>query len=148
MGMGHSGKPNMKAPEKQVAPAVFAMLMPLAKACGSKVTGSGSVKMIPVHVGQMSGPHVHLVVNLHGAKPMHQYSIYGSFAGKPPVKWSGTAEVDTTGMHGGLYVNTRLMPMVRAGRYTARIRLRDMACGGMMGHPPAYETPNAFIVLK
>ena len=145
MGMGHSGKPNMSMPTKQVAPAVTAMLMPAGTACGHKVTGSGSVKMIPVHVGHTSGPHVNLVVNLHGARPMHEYAISGLFTGKPPIKWQGTAETDATKMNGSLHVMTRLMPMMRAGRYTAQIMLKDMAC---MMHPVAYETLPTKITLR
>jgi len=148
MGMGHSGKPNMNVPTKQVAPAVTAMLMPAGAACSSKVKGGGTVKMIPVHVGRMSGPHVNLVINLHGAKPMHMYGIGGAFRAKPPIYWSHMEEVDRTDMMGSLHVMTRLMPMMRPGRYTAQIFLSDMGCGMMNHHPVAYETRLTRIELR
>lgn len=149
MAMGHHMGPVSFKIDKQVAPAVTAMLMPAAaKTCGHRVTGSGSVKMIPVHVGKMMGPHVDLVVQLHNAGMMHKYGISGMLAGKPPVKWSGMAGSAVTGMHGGLYVKMRLMPMMRAGRYTAQIMLHDMGCNDMMSQSLAYKTPKTTINLR
>lgn len=142
----HMGPVNVKM-DKQVAPAVTAALMPSAIACGKKVSGSGSVKMIPVHVGKMgTAPHVDLVLKLHGAQSMHKYNIGGTFTGAH--SWSGTAETVTTAMGGKLNTTTRLMPMLRAGHYTAKIWLTDNACGGMMHHPVAYQTPKSSIQLK
>jgi hypothetical protein len=110
----HGGKPNMSLPTHEVAPAVTAMLMPAgAKGCNGKASGTGSVKMIPVHVGKMSGPHVTLVVSLSGATSMHKYGISSTFLGSPPVKWSAMAESDAADMMGKLHVMTRLMPMLR-----------------------------------
>jgi len=146
-GMGHHGKPNMNEATTQVAPAVTAMLLPAARACSGKPGGSGFVRMIPVHVGHMSGPHVTVDLTLHRAGMMHTYGISGQFVAKPPVQWSGMVESDTTDMHGNLKVKTRLMPMLRPGRYTARIMLHDMACGGAH-HPLAYETRATKIVLR
>lgn len=148
MGMGHSGKPNMKLPVKEVAPAVTAMLKPAGTACGHTVKGGGMVRLIPVHVGRMSGPHVELDIMLHGAGAMTRYGVSGIFEGKPPIKWQGMAESDMTDMHGNLMVKTRLMPMLRAGRYRARIMLHDMNCGGGMRKPLAYQTGWIEIVLK
>lgn len=147
MMMGSHKKPNMKMKVKQVAPAVMAKLMPAgAKGCNHSAHGSGSVRMIPVHVGGMSGPHVDLVVKLRGGMAMHQYGISGSFKGSH--SWSGMAEADRTTMRGALNVMTRLMPMLRAGRYRARIMLHDMACGGAMSHPLAYASPWTQIQLR
>lgn len=144
MGSGHSGKPNMNLPTKQVAPAATAMLMPMGMACGKKVTGSGSVKMIPVHVGKMTGPHVTLVISLHGAKPGEALGVSGIFSGAH--SWRGMAETDKVDMMGKLHVMTRLMPMLRRGRYTAQIMLHDESCSG--GMPLAYETPKTPITLR
>lgn len=149
MGMGSgTGKPNMGLSTKQVAPAVTAQLKPAGMACGRMVAGGGTVKMIPVHVGMMSGPHVTLVINVHGAGMMHTYSIGGMFASKPPVMWSGTAQTAATDMHGNLKVKTRLMPMLRAGKYKAQIFLRDMKCMKGSAHPVAYKTPVTKITLR
>ncbi|MGH2444205.1 MAG: hypothetical protein ACRDFX_13700, partial [Chloroflexota bacterium] len=142
MHSGHPMGPVSFMHDHQVGGAITAMLMPAhARTCGHKVTGGGSVKMIPVHVGKMSGPHIDLVVRLHGAGAMRKFGISGMITGKAPIKWSGMAGTSETHMGGGLYVKMRLMPMLRAGRYTARIMLHDTACGGMMGHPLAYRTP-------
>jgi hypothetical protein len=134
--------------DRQVAPSVSAMLMPVAaKPCGHVVSGSGTVKLIPVHVGRMGGPHVDLVVNLHRAGAMRKYSISGAFTGVH--NWSGMAASATTGMHGSLYITTRLMPMLRAGHYTARILVHDMSCSTMMMDMSlAYETPKTAITLR
>lgn len=142
--MGHVMGPVSFKIDRQVAPAVTAMLMPAAvKTCGHKVTGAGSVKMIPVHVGKMMGPHVDLVVRLHNAGVMRKFGISGMLTGKAPIKWSGMAGSADTGMHGGLFVKMRLMPMLRAGRYTVRIMLHDSSCGAL-----AYRAPKTTIRLK
>lgn len=148
MPMGHHEGPVSFKNDHQVAPAVNAMFMhAAAKTCGHKVTGTGSVKMIPVHVGSMgTAPHVDLLVQLHNAGVMRKYGISGMFASKPPVKWSGMAGSAETGMHGGIDVKMRLMPMMRAGKYTTQIYLHDMSCSGMMSL--AYETPKTTIRLK
>lgn len=151
MSGGHmgKGKPNMNLPTKQVAPAVTAMLMPAGpRGCNHHAGGSGMVKLIPVHVGKMSGPHVTVIINAHGLPHSHQYGLSGSFVGKGPARWSGMAEVDRTNMMGQLMVKTRLMPMLRAGRYTAQILLHDTSCGMAMRHPLAYETPKTMITLR
>lgn len=134
--------------DKQVAPAVTAMLMPAAaQACGRPVRGSGTVKLIPVHAGRMNGPHVDLIVNLHRSGAMRRYGISGAFTGVH--NWSGMAATAETGMHGNLYITTRLMPMLRAGRYTARILVRDMSCSSMMMNMSlAYESPRVAITLR
>jgi hypothetical protein len=147
MGSHPIGPVNIRK-DKQVAPAVTAMLMRAApKACGRTVTGSGTVKLIPVHVGRMSGPHVELIVNVHRAGVMRKYGISGTFSGVHG--WSGMAATAEAGMHGNLYITTRLMPMLRAGRYTARILWRDMSCSRMMMNMSlAYETPKVKITLR
>jgi hypothetical protein len=145
MGMHPIGRVNI-GKDKQVAPAVTAMLMRASsRACGHAVTGSGTVKMIPVHVGRMSGPHVDLIVNLRRAGMMRKYGISGAFTGVH--SWSGMAANATTGMRGNLYITTRLMPMLRAGHYMARITVRDMSCRSMM-MSLAYETPKVAITLR
>lgn len=144
MGSGHAGKPNMTLPTKQVAPAATAMLMPVSMACGKKVTGSGSVKMIPVHVGKMTGPHVTLLLTLHGARPGEELGISGIFTGAH--SWRGMAETDKVDMMGKLHVMTRLMPMLRPGQYKAKIMLHDESCSG--GMPLAYVTPETPVVLR
>jgi hypothetical protein len=77
---------------------------------------------------------------------MRKYGISGKFAGVH--SWSGMAGSTETGMHGNLYTTMRLMPMLRAGRYTAQIMLRDMTCSGMMAHTLAYQTPKTTLQLK
>lgn len=148
MGPPHMGPVTFKN-DHQVAPAVSAMLMPASsKTCGHGVTGSGSVKMIPVHVGKMSGPHVDLVVQLHNAGVMRKYGISGTLTGKAPIKWSGMAGSAETDMHGGIDVKMRLMPMMRAGSYTAQIMLHDMSCSAATGNSLAFQTPKTTINLK
>lgn len=144
----HGGKPNMNLPTHQVAPAVTAMLKPAGMPCGKMATGNGMVRLIPVHVGKMSGPHVTVMLSLHGAKSMHKYGLSGIFVGPAPAKWSGMAETDTANMNGMLNIKTRLMPMLRPGKYMARILLHDQTCGGMMHPALAYETPATTITLK
>jgi hypothetical protein len=148
MPMGHHQGPVSFKGDHQVAPAVTAMLMHAsAKTCGHMVMGTGSVKMIPVHVGSMgTAPHVDLIVSVHGAGMMRRYGISGTFIGPSPETWSGMAGSAETGMHGDLYTKMRLMPMMRAGRYTTQIFLHDMSCSGMMSL--AYETPKTSIRLK
>lgn len=148
MGGMHGGKPNMNLPTHQVAPAVTAMLKPAGMPCGKMTKGSGTVRLIPVHVGKMSGPHVTVMLTLRGAKPMHKYGISGIFTSSGAAKWSGMAESDMTKMNGMLNVKTRLMPMLRAGTYTARILLHDQSCGNTMKPALAYETPPTSITLK
>lgn len=145
---GMHGKPNMNLPTHQVAPAVTAMLMPAGMPCGKMAKGSGTVRLIPVHVGKMSGPHVTVMLTLRGAKPMHKYGVSGIFTSSGAAKWSGMAESDTTQMNGMLNVKTRLMPMLRAGKYMARILLHDQSCGTMAKPALAYETPPTSITLK
>ncbi|HEY8685029.1 MAG TPA: hypothetical protein VIO57_05435 [Chloroflexota bacterium] len=148
MPMGHHTGPVSFMNDHQVAPAVTKMLMHASvKTCGHMVMGSGYVKMIPVHVGMMgTAPHVDLVVSVQGAGIMRKFGISGTFVGPSPEKWSGMAGSASTGMHGNLYTKMRLMPMMRAGSYTAQIFLHDTSCSGMMNL--AYETPKSVIRLK
>lgn len=148
MPAGHHMGPVSFMNDHQVAPAVTAMLMHAsAKTCGHMVMGTGSVKMIPVHVGMMgTGPHVDLLVQVHGAGVMRKFGISGTLVGPKPEKWSGMAGSASTGMQGNLYTKMRLMPMMRAGKYTTQIFLHDMSCSGMMNL--AYETPKAVLQLK
>lgn len=148
MGGMHGGKPNMNLPTHEVAPAVTAMLKPAGMPCGKMAKGSGTVRLIPVHVGKMSGPHVTVMLTLHGAKSMHKYGLSGVFTSSGAAKWSGMAESDTATMNGALNIKTRLMPMLRAGKYMARILLHDQSCGSMMKPALAYETPPTSITLK
>lgn len=148
MASGHHMGPVSFMNDHQVAPAVTARLMHAsAKTCGHMVMGTGSVKMIPVHVGMMgTAPHVDLLVQIHGAGMMRKFGISGTLVGPKPEKWSGMAGSASTGMHGNLYTKMRLMPMMRAGSYTTQIFLHDMSCSGMMNL--AYETAKTVIRLK
>lgn len=150
MPMKHHMGPVTFKDDHQVAPAVRAMLMPAsARTCGHKVTGKGTVKMIPVHVGSMgTAPHVDLVIWVHGAGIMRKFGISGTLVGPKPEKWSGMAGAASTGMRGNLFTRMRLMPMMRAGRYSVQIFLHDMSCGGMAMMRLAYKTPKTIIRLR
>jgi len=142
----HMGPVSFKD-DHQVAPAVTAMLKHAStKTCGHMVMGSGSVKMIPVHVGMMgNSPHIDLVVRVHGAGMMRKFGISGALVGPSPMKWSGMAGSADTDMHGNLVVRMRLMPMMRAGAFSTQIFLHDMSCAtGNL----AYETAKTMIHLK
>jgi len=147
MHMGHHMGPVSFKDDHQVAPAVTAMLTHAStKTCGHMVMGSGSVKMIPVHVGMMgTAPHIDLVVQVHGAGMMRKFGISGTLIGPSPMKWSGMAGSAGTGMHGNLFVKMRLMPMMRAGTFKTQIFLHDMSCGT---RNLAYQTPKTIIHLK
>jgi len=147
MHMGHHMGPVSFKDDHQVAPAVKVMLMHAsAKACGHMDMGSGSVKMIPVHVGSMgTAPHIDMVVRVQGAGMMRKFGISGTLVGPSPMKWSGMAGSASTGMHGNLFTKMRLMPMMRAGIFKVQIFLHDMSCGM---RNLAYESPKAVIRIK